>query len=242
MPTLAALVLAVGALAATLVLKHDTRFAVKRVVLEGVPEARRADAEEVTDALLGRPLLFVNLDAAVTELSKRPWVARAVARRLVPDTVIVRVESRPPVALARRGSELWTVDKSGSWLGPYRGRAVSSEDDYPLVDGAGGDESVRRGVAFLMALRAEDVALFSRVSDASVTPAGVLVTDRVARARLLFAADPAAAPHTAAAWRAWLALVPDLQRRGLPSDAADLRFEGRIYVNARPEILGRGNT
>jgi len=242
MPTITVLALAVGALAGALVLKHDVRFAVKRVVLEGVPEARQAEAEEATDALLGRPLLFADLDAAVTDLSRRPWVARASARRLVPDTVVVRVESRPPVALARRGSDLWTVDRSGSWLGPYAGRAVSAEDDFPLVDGPGDEESVRRGAAFLMALKAGDKTLFSRVSDVTVTPAGLVVTDRVARARLLLSADPGAAPRAAATWRAWLALAPDLARRGLPADAADLRFDGRIYVNPPPEVLGRGKT
>ncbi|HQR67535.1 MAG TPA: EAL domain-containing protein, partial [Thermoanaerobaculia bacterium] len=48
--------------------------------------------------------------------------------------------------------------------------------------------------------------------------------------------------RAAAAWRAWLALVPDLTRRGLPGNAADLRFEGRIVLNAPPELLGRGKT
>jgi cell division septal protein FtsQ len=241
-PTLAILALALLALGGVLVLKLHPRFAVKRIVLEGVPEARRAEAEEVTDTLLGRPLLFVNLDRAVDGLAKRPWVVRAAARRLVPDTLVVQVEARPPVALARHGSELWTVDRGGSWLGPYAGRAVSGEDDFPLIDGPGDDESVMRGAAFLVALKGEDAALLARVSDVTVSPEAFSVTDRVARARLLLPGDPADAARAAAAWRAWLALVPDLGRRGLPVDAADLRFDGRIVLIAPPELLGRGKT
>ncbi len=241
-PALVTLALALAALAGLIVLKRDARFAVRRVVLEGVPEARRAEAEEVTDALLGRPLFFVNLDGAVSELSRRPWVARAAARRVVPDTLVVRVDVRPPFALARHGAELWTVDRSGVWLGPYAGRTASPEDDFPLLDGPGDAESLRRGTAFLLALKAEDPDLFARVSEVSVGPAGALVTDRGVRARLLLLADPAAAPRAAAAWRAWLALLPELTRRGLPGDAADLRFEGRIFVKAPPDVLGRGNT
>ncbi len=239
-PALALLSLALAALAGALVLKHHSRFAVKRVVLEGVPDARRAEAEDVTDALLGRPLLFVDLDAAVSGLARRPWVARAAARRLVPDTLLIRIEARPPLALARRGGTLWTVDKAGVWLGPYEGRALSGEDDFPIVDGPGDDESVRCGAAFLAALKSEDPALFARVSDVAVSPESLAVTDRLARARLVVGRDPEEAPRTAATWRAFLALVPDLARRGLPADAADLRFDGRIVLHAPPDALGRG--
>jgi len=245
-PTLAVLALALAGLAGTLVLTHHPRFAVKRVVLEGVPDARRAEAEEVTDALLGRPLLFVDLDAAVDGLARRPWVARVAARRLIPDTLVVRVEARPPMALARRGADLWVVDRGGSWLGPYAGRALSGEDDYPIIGalagGPGDEEGVRRGAAFLAALKAEDPTLFARVSEVAVSSDALAVTDRVARARLLLPGDPAETPHAAAAWRAWLALAPHLGRRGLPVDAADLRFEGRIVLNAPSEYFGRGKT
>ncbi|MGE5344633.1 MAG: cell division protein FtsQ/DivIB [Acidithiobacillales bacterium] len=241
-PALGLLALALVALGGTLVLKLHPRFAVKRVVLEGVPEARRAEAEEVTDGLLGRPLLFVDLDGAVKGLAKLPWVARAAVRRIVPDTLVVRVEARPPVALARRGADLWMVDRSGTWLGRYTGRAVSGEDDFPLIDGPGAEDAVRRGAAFLVALKEEDEALSARVSEVAVLADAVSVTDRVARARLLLPGDPAEAGRAAAAWRAWLALAADLARRGLPVDAADLRFDGRIVLDAPPELLGRGKT
>ena len=241
-PVLALSALALTGLGGALLLKLHPRFAVRRIVLEGVPEARRAEAEDVTDQLLGRPLLFVDLGSAVEGLAKLPWVARAAARRLVPDTLVVRVEARPPVALTRRGSELWMVDRGGTWLGPYAGRVVSGEDDFPLIECSGDEEAVRRAAAFLVELKGVDEQLFARVSDVAVLPDAVSVTDRVSRARLLLPGDPADAARAAAAWRAWLALVPDLGRRGLRVDAADLRFDGRIVLDAPPELLGRGKT
>jgi hypothetical protein len=240
LPALSVLALGLATLGGALVLKHHPRFSVKRVVLEGVPDARHAEADELTDPLLGRPLLFLDLDAAVDGLARRPWVARTSARRIVPDTLLIRVEARPPLALARRGGALWTIDKAGAWLGPYEGRALSSEDDFPIVDGLGDEESVRLGAAFLAVLKSEDPVLFSRVSDVTITPDGLAVTDRVARARLVVGTDPGEVPHTAAAWRAFLALGPDLSRRGLPADAADLRFDGRIVLHLPPDALGRG--
>jgi cell division septal protein FtsQ len=242
-PGLLVLALAVSALAGVLVLKHHPRFAVTRIVLEGVPESRRAEAEALTDGLLGQPLLFADLDAAVAELSRRPWVERASARRLVPGTLVVSIVSRPPVALARRGDALWTVDRNGNALGPYEGRAVGAGDDFVVLEGD--DGQIRAGAAFLGALKAEDPALVARLSDVTLTDRGLLVTDRVARIRLLFtrdASEPGRIAEAAASWRAALALLPQLVRLSLAPVEADLRFDGRIVLKAPPESVGRGKT
>jgi hypothetical protein len=238
---LAALTLALSGL---VVLRVHPRFAVSRVVLDGVPEARRAEAEELTDAWIGRPLLFLDLEQPVAEISKRSWVAAASARRVVPDTIAVRVVARPPVALvprADRDGELWTIDRGGSFTGPYSGRALSKGDDFVVLSGASDAAALARGAAFLEAIRAEDPALLARVSDVALVPEGFAVTDRVARARLLFGPDAAEPGKAAPPWRAFLALRPELDRHALSPAEADLRFSGRIVLKA-PGDSGRGKT
>jgi hypothetical protein len=234
-PALSILLLAALSLCGVVVLKTHRRFAVTRVVLEGVPEARRAEAEELTDGWIGHPTLFVDLDGPVAELSKRSWVAAASARRVIPGTIAVVVVARPPVALTLRedrGGELWTVDRTGSFIGPYAGRALDREDDFVVLAGAEDAEARARGAAFLDVLRAEDPDLFARVSDVSIVPEGVVVTDRVASCRLLFGPDAAEPGRAAPVWRAYLALLPELERSALPTADADLRFAGRIVLKA----------
>jgi hypothetical protein len=249
-PGLAALLSAAVALLGLLVLRTHPRFAVNRVVLEGVPEARRAEVEELTDGWIGCPLLFLDLDQPVAELSKLSWVAAASARRIVPDTIAVRVAARPPVALvarADRGGELWTIDRGGSFTGPYTGRALSKSDDFVVLSGASGAAALAKGAAFVAALRADAPDLLARVSDVALVPEGFAVTDRVAKARLLFGPDaaeparPGAAGKAAPLWRAFLALRPELDRYALPATEADLRFSGRIVLKA-PGDAGRGKT
>lgn len=243
-PGLTVLVLAALALGGFVVLRTHPRFAVSRVVLEGVPEARRAEAEELTDGWIGRPTLFADLEGPVAELSKRSWVAAASARRVVPGTIAVVVVARPPVALAvreDRGGELWTIDRTGSFIGPYGGRALGRADDFAILAGAGGAEARARGAAFLDVLRTEDPDLLGRTSDVAVVPEGFAVTDRVASCRLLFGPDAAAPGRAAPIWRAYLALLPELERSALPTSDADLRFAGRIVLKA-PGDPGRGNT
>lgn len=243
-PAVVSLVLVVLALSGLLLLRTHPRFAVNRVVLEGVPEARRAETEELTDGWIGRPLLFLDLDEPVKELSKRPWVASATARRIVPDTIAVRVVARPPVALVARpdkGGELWTIDRGGSFIGPYTGRALSKSDDFVVLSGAADAAGLARGAKFLEALRAEDPELLARVSGVALVPEGFAVTDRIAKARLLFGRDAVEPMRAAPLWRAFLALRPELDRHSLPAAEADLRFSGRIVLKA-PGDTGRGKT
>ena len=238
-----ALLLVLLALSGLVVLRTHPRFAVTRVVLEGVPEARRAEAEELTDGWIGQPALFVDLEGPVVELSKCSWVAAVSARRIVPGTIALVVTARPPVALAvrpDRGGELWTVDRTGSFIGPYGGRALSHADDFPVLS-AKDDDALRQGAAFLETLRAEDPDLLARASDVAVVPEGFAVTDRVAKSRLLFGPDAAAPSRAAPIWRAYLALLPLLERNALPTSDADLRFAGRIVLKS-PGDPGHGNT
>jgi len=243
-PVLSLLFLAAFALSGLVVLRTHPRFAVNRVVLDGVPEARRAETEELTDAWIGRPLLFLDLEQPVAELSKRSWVAAASARRIVPDTIAVRVVARPPVALVARADkdgELWTIDRGGSFTGPYSGRALSKNDDFVVLSGASDAAALARGAAFLEAIREEDSALLARIADVALVPEGFAVTDRVARARLLFGPDAAESGKAAPLWRAFLALRPELDRHALSATEADLRFADRIVLKA-PGESGRGKT
>jgi cell division septal protein FtsQ len=221
-----------GAAAWATVHRHP-RFLVRRVVLTGVPEPHRNEVESLSDPWIGRPLLSVDLDEAIASLSSRPWVARVSARRVVPDTISVQVEARSPVALARRGDELWTVDQDGLWLTAHTGGAGAPR--FVVLDSSGApspEEGVVRGARLLARLGAEDPELLARISEVEVLAAGFAVVDAPARLRLRLGDDALVPGPAFARWRAFLALAPELTRLGLLPREVDLRFENRIVLKA----------
>lgn len=239
-----ALLAAAAAGGVLLVLRLHPRFVVTRVVLEGVPEARRTAAEEVTDRWIGEPLLFVDLASGLRSLGAQRWVASATARRLVPDTVVVTIAARPPVALVRVDGVLHAVDVSGTLLGPWSARSAPG-DDLVVLDPApapGDARALARAAGFVARLAVEDPALYDRLSEVEVHPDGLAVVDRAARVRLLFGADAAEPGRAAGRWRAFLSLRPELERHSLARTEADLRFADRIILNALPPEAERGKT
>jgi len=240
----AVLLLVCGSAAAAWAAVHrHPRFLVRRVVLTGVPEPHRNEVEALSDPWIGRPLLAVDLDAAIEQLSSRPWVEKAAARRIVPDTIAVQVEPRTPVALARRGGELWTVDRNGLWLAEYAGGAGAPR--FVVLDPSGApsaDQGVARGARLLARLAEEDPELLARVSEVEVLADGFAVVDAPARLKLLLGDDALVPGAAFARWRAFLALAPELGRRSLLPREVDLRFENRIVLKAPGADAARGDT
>ena len=232
-----------SAAAAWAAVQRHPRFLVRRIVLTGVPEAHRNEVESLSDPWIGRPLLSADLDSAIADLSSRPWVARAAARRIVPDTITLQVEPRSPVALVRRGDELWTVDQDGRWLAPFAGGPAAPR--FVVLDPSGApspEEGAALGARLLARLGAEDPELLSRVSEVEVLDDGFAVVDAPARLRLLLGADALGPGKAFARWRAYLALSPELTRLGLVSREVDLRFENRIVLKAPAAEGVRGAT
>jgi cell division protein FtsQ len=232
-----------SAAAAWAAVQRHPRFLVRRIVLTGVPEAHRNEVESLSDPWIGRPLLSADLDGAIADLSSRPWVARAAARRVVPDTITLHLEPRSPVALVRRGGELWTVDQDGRWLAPFAGGPRAPR--FVVLDPSGApspEEGAALGARLLARLEADDPELLSRVSEVEVLADGFAVVDAPARLRLLLGADALGPGRAFARWRAFLALAPELARLGLLSREVDLRFENRIVLKAPAAEGVRGAT
>ena len=85
-PAVVSLILVVFGLSGLLLLRTHPRFAVNRVVLEGVPEARRSEAEELTDGWIGRPL------TREERLRKFHSCARRVLPRKAAERIVELVE------------------------------------------------------------------------------------------------------------------------------------------------------
>lgn len=78
----------------------------------------------------GEALVLVNLDEAVAGVERHPWVAHASARRSFPDTVVIEVVERVPVALVQLDA-IYLVDAEGTIFA----RAHEGDYDHPMLTG-----------------------------------------------------------------------------------------------------------
>jgi len=194
-----------------------------------------ASAEELAAATgigPGTPLGSLDLVAVEAALAGHPWVRRARVAALPPDRLILAVEEREPVAVARLGGVARLVDRDGTAFAP-----AGEDTGLPELRGAGtpGGPPLAEGVALLAAVEAEGLpaphALIFTGEEPGRVPALELASDAPApSARVLIGRDDHAAK---------LARLAELLRARLPelgqTAEIDLRFGDDVVLRPKPE-------
>ncbi|RIK40370.1 MAG: hypothetical protein DCC58_13965 [Chloroflexi bacterium] len=112
-------------------------YQVDTVVVRG---ATIGDPGQVADAsgALGRSIFRIDPDATARAIAQLPWVAKVAVRLQSPDTLVVSLVERVPVAVWVQGGQSVLVDSNGQVL--YAGDAASLPhvriDDEPLAIGS----------------------------------------------------------------------------------------------------------
>ena len=183
----------------------------------------------------GTPLRSLDLVAVQAALAGHPWVRKARVAALPPDRLILAVEEREPVAVARLSGVERLVDRDGTAFAPATG-----DTRLPELRGAGapGGPPLALGVALLAAVEAQGLAppraLILGGDEPAAVPALELASDAPApSARVLLGREDQAAK---------LARLARLLRAELPELGAaaeiDLRFGEDVVLRSKPVAEG----
>jgi cell division protein FtsQ len=211
-------------------------FTVEAIAVEGAARLSEGEVLAVLADLRGARLGAVELETWRARVLALPWVGEASLRRVLPDTVVVTVTERQPMAVARLGRELYLLDWAGQLIDTFGPNYADL--DLPLVDGMAAPRSdaatgglvvdrdrAALAVRVLTAVQASS-ALADRISQVDVTDArdAVVILEgdtalvRIGRERFVERLE------------SYLDIVPVLRERVPEIDYVDLRFDERVYV------------
>ncbi len=196
-------------------------FEVRHVAVTGLKEVPRSVIYAKVFNGNSNAMLATDLHAIRDRLKALPWVADASVRRRLPDTLLVRVVERRPVAL-------WQLNKT-HYLIDIDGRVLPAADqvrynDLPRVIGPGAQLKVREALALMAASPlAQDI-------DSARLMAGRR-WDIFFKSKELLAlpADPVAARQAVKAFARLDAAQPD-RLLGGKFTRFDMRLPGRMVV------------
>lgn len=190
-------------------------FRVRRVEIEG---ARYAAPGEIVSRLRVDTTASVwdDVSPLVARVREHPQVRDVRIRRKLPGTLVVVVTENLPVALVSGARGLEVHDAAGR---PLPVDPTTIDVDLPVL--ARRDTLLLR---LLGALRAEDPALFARVSEAGRTPRGEVVL--VLPEHRVLARDDVTVQRLADL----LPVELDLARRALRVAELDLRFRDQVVA------------
>jgi cell division protein FtsQ len=217
-----------GARMRMLALSGAAGLKVQEIYIEGRGETPSRHVLEVLNVTRGTPILGFSPATAKAELEQLPWIKEAAVERRLPDTILVRIVERKPMALWQRGGRLAVIDQDGTEI---EGADPARFAKLPLVVG---DDAPQHAAA-LLALMALEPDLEKRVT------AAIRVGNR--RWNLRMAAGDGVTVdvqlpevNPGAAW----ARLAELERANRLLDRSvsviDLRFPDRLIVRAVREV------
>jgi cell division protein FtsQ len=113
-------------------------FRIDHVDVEGATPQARSDIQRAAGLQLQAPILDLDLEGLRRTVEAVGWVKSAKVVRLLPDTVVISVAERRPLAVWQHDGRMRVIDESG--------RPIPEADpmryaDLPLVVGDGADRS-----------------------------------------------------------------------------------------------------
>jgi cell division protein FtsQ len=197
-------------------------FKIEHVDIEGRHETSHDDLRAALALDYGAPIFGFDTAAAHERLKKLPWVHTATIERHLPDTVLLRIVERKPIALWQRDGQFSLIDTVGAVI-PIDD--VGRYGQLSVVVGAGAPPHA----AGLIDLLASEPELARRVR------AAVWVGDRrwdIHMDERLHVMLPEDDP--AAAWRRFAALARTGEILAGNYSIIDLRLKDRVVVRKAP--------
>ncbi len=204
----------------------EINFTVQEVLVVGRRETSKADLLAAVGVARGAPILAFDLGAARRRVEALPWISRASVERILPDTVLLRVVERRPLALWQNRGRFALIDDEGAVI---LKQGLERFSDLPLVVG----EDAPAHAADILQILKTQPQMMLRVK------AAVRVGGRRWNVRLHNGIDVRLPEENAASAWARLAEYQRTHRVLAPEvRVLDLRLPGRLILRKSPR-LGR---
>jgi len=125
--------------AATMV--ANAGFQVEKVEVSGVNRIDELKVYEITLAQKDRSMLLVDIDEVRDDLISNGWIKEARISRRLPDTLVVEIIEREPVAVWQRSGKLSLIDETGFPLEDIQKEEIP---DLPVVVGKKANKRVKQ--------------------------------------------------------------------------------------------------
>lgn len=159
------------------VLLFTPLVAVRSISVQGTHLLTAQQVESALEPVRGKPLATVGSDEVNRLVGQFVQIKSARARAVPPDTLVVEIVERVPVALVKQGGKLLVVDGDGVVLGEARD---TSQYAVPVIDGSAmpmGQAVFKAVTAVLAALPSDVLAQLATASAQSPDSVELKLTD-----------------------------------------------------------------
>jgi cell division protein FtsQ len=205
-----------------------------RVSVEGIHYLTEGQVLQAAHPPAGQSMFQLDLEGTGERVRQLDWVERAYVERRLPQSLLISIRERKPVALLDRG-DLYGVDAEGRVLSAS---AALLREDLPIFSGiqvppeAVGTtllaSALKPALDFLAFLQKKDAVLAQDVSEVNMGEAGCLKATFIDGIEAKF--NPVV---TEAELKRMAVVVSDLAGKGKRAGTLDFRYRDMVLVKTR---------
>ena len=121
-------------------------FQVRSIIVVGAEQTKETDLQNAAGIERGGAILDLDLERIRSRIEALSWVRVATVERSLPDTVVLRLIERSPLALWQHDGNLRLIDETGAEIA---GAPLQAFQDLPLVVGPGANKAAAQLIAAL---------------------------------------------------------------------------------------------
>ncbi len=219
---------------ATALLQDMAGLKLSRVLVQGNHYLTEEQVIQRAALPLGENMFKLNLEEAAQKVRELDWVARVYLERRLPQTILISIVERKPVALLDSGA-LYGMDRGGRVFSPSD---VLLKEDLPLISGMKVEadsmgttrmaEAVKPALDFLDFIRQRDPVLAQDVSELGLGEPDSLKVTFIDGITAVF--NPQV---TERELRRMALVLSDLSQRRKKAGTMDFRYRDMVLVKTR---------
>lgn len=208
------------------------QFVISRLVVNGVTFADLEQIRTEVGESAKTNMLFLDLQEICKAVEQVPWVKKASARKVLPDTLHLEITEARPLAFAILEKDLYLVDAEGELIDYLRTEHPFA--DMPVINGLSGLEEkgiyarLAAGAKLLKEIKSFKPSWFARISQINLSrPEAVELFLEDGLAPLMITEKSAISQL-----QKYFLIEPTLVQRYDAIDYIDARFNRRLFVKA----------
>jgi cell division protein FtsQ len=181
----------------------------------------------------GEPLLKISLKDIEERLVQNAWVKSASIKKQLPDTLLIRIVEAEPMALLSLKKRLYLMDGEGELLERLEGNGVPF---LPVIKNINPKKKkdMTEALKLVGALNEKNIIANRESIEIGVEPYGL-------RMNLDGELIKVGYGNYSDKFDRWLALEPEIRKKGLPIKYVDLRFKDSVIIKPLDKVKGKSS-
>ncbi len=209
------------------------QFGINEIQIIGNYHLEKKDVISRSKIEKGEPLLKINLGEIENRLEQNAWIKSASIKKRLPDTLLIKIEEAEPMALLNLKKRLYLMDGDGELLERLKGDGIPF---LPVIKNINPKkkEDMKEALKLVSILNDKNIIADRDSIEIGVESYGLKINMDGELIKVGYG-------DYSAKFDRWMALEPEIRKKGLPIKYVDLRFKDSVIVKPLNKVKGKSS-